>query len=98
MGAMLVGIGACGAPGRSTFFSAARSGVSELRRLGRYAVTLMARVPAADRRGSADFACYRGAYGAGLLLYHQSCRLAISARRSIRNSSTVGRPTYHQPL
>jgi hypothetical protein len=38
------------------------------------------------------------AYGAGVLPYHQSARRDISARKSIRISSTVGRPTYHHPL
>ncbi len=32
------------------------------------------------------------------LLYSQSARRDMSARKSMRSSSTVGRPTYHQPL
>ena len=40
----------------------------------------------------------RAAYGAGVFPYHQSARRDKSARKSIRISSTVGRPTYHHPL
>jgi len=31
-------------------------------------------------------------------VYSQSDRFDNKARKSIRNSSTVGRPAYHQPL
>ena len=55
------------------------------------------RQPEERRRLDGDGRAGR-AYGAGVFSYHQSCRWDISARRSIRSSSTVGRPTYHQPL
>ena len=50
------------------------------------------------RRRSNQMCDAPAAYGGGVLPYHQSARRDSSARKSIRISSTVGRPTYHHPL